>query len=193
MIVEFQNVLTRILADRAYREQFLRNPANALESYSLTEREREALREIPAAQVERYAASLLGKRAGEFARAVPLTRKVCPEITLRYMRWLEFNPSQQANHLLDPGLAEALRALDALRNELLADEGEAPYCADLLAYEVLFRCSSQDGEIRRLRSRYRIDLLCADIRRGLLPMDPDPAHVLYQFEESGIRWKHLPQ
>ena len=46
-----------------------------------------------------------------------------------------------------------------------------------------------DGTPRGLRCRFRIDLLAADIRRGLLPVDPAPEPTDLRFTAAGVQWR----
>jgi len=189
MIEDFQNAFVRILADSAFRTAFFANPDEVLQGFALTGKECKALLGIPAVSLERYAASLLVKRAEEFSRAVPLTIRISPGLATRYKHWLKDHPSPRNNSVLAPGLSEALRVLPFLAAELARDPSEAPYSADLYMFEVMRRSSFQDCQVRHMKSRYRTDLLVREIRKGWIPMDPDEFPVLFRFDESGAKWK----
>ncbi len=189
MIEEFQNVFVRVAVDSAFRSDFLANPERALTGFALSELERRSLMEISCVDLERYAGSLLAKRTAEFSRAIPLAMKVCPSLATRYTRWLETHPSPIKTDVLDPGLSEALRALTDLANDLAKDSAEASYSADLFKFEVLRRCSQQDGQVRFMKAQTRVDLLSDEIRTGLTPMDPDAFPVTFRFDRSTTRWK----
>ncbi len=189
MIEDFQNAFVRMIVDSAFRTAFFANPDEVLQGLALTAKERKALLGIPAVSLERYAISLLLKRAEEFSRAVPLTIRISCGLAKRYKRWLNDHPSPRNNSVLTPGLSEALRALPFLAGELARDPSEAPYSADLYVFEVMRRSSFEDRQVRHMKSRYRTDLLVREIRKGWIPMDPDEFPVLFRFDESGAKWK----
>lgn len=187
MLARFQDLFVRLCADAALRARFRADPAAVLDEADLGERERRALLGIPGDALERYARSLVEKRAREVAKVLPLTRRVAPSVLARYRAFLEQSPAEVADPALDPGAAEALRALSHLCRALRDDEGEAPYAPALLAFEVLRAASRADGQVRTLRCRYRADLLARDVEEGQLPVDPEPAPCLFRFSRAGMK------
>lgn len=189
MLSAFQDAFVALAADAKLRRAFAADPAAALEPFALEPRERAALVAIPGQLLDRYAASLIAKRWGEVARVVPLTLRISPKLGARYRAWLAGDPARALDTVLSPGVAEALRALAALRRALADDPGEAVYSPDLLAFEVLRRAATGDGAARFLTSRYRIHEIAADIERGVIPMDPDLRTTEVRFDRGGIRWR----
>ena len=162
----------------------------------VTTDDRQAIPEVLAALSEpdlrRYARGLRQKRWAEVAATVPLAARVLPELHARYDAWLRAHPPAARDSLLAPGAAEALRALPALADALPGDPGQAPYAAELLAFEVLAACSRADGTPRTLRTRVAIHDVVAELRRGLIPVDPEPDAHEYRFERGGPRHRRLP-
>ncbi|HWU89033.1 MAG TPA: Os1348 family NHLP clan protein, partial [Kofleriaceae bacterium] len=134
-MVGFQDAFVALVADAALRRRFVADPEAALDGYALDARERAALRGIPVETLDRFARSLIAKRWHELARVVPLTRRVSPRLRTHHRMWALEHPARTRDTVLPPGVAEALRAEAALR-DALADEGEAPYAADLWMLEV---------------------------------------------------------
>lgn len=192
MLGQFQNAFVRIAADARFRERFLDDPERALAGFELSARERRALCGVSGSALSRFAESLLTKRVRQLATAVPLTLRVCPSLPQRYRRWLAVNPAPRGLTVLPPGLAEALRAVAALRKEIDDDAAEAGYAGDLLTFEVCGSSSRLDACERDMHSRYRIDVMVDPLRKGLLPMDPDVAPTRYVFRRDGVAWHSLP-
>ncbi|MCE9578789.1 MAG: hypothetical protein K8W52_37035 [Deltaproteobacteria bacterium] len=174
----FQDAFVAIVADAALRRRFRVEPDAVLDGFALDADARAALRGIPLDELERFARSLVAKRWHEVARIVPLTARVAPSLGERYRAWVAEHPAPVSLALLSPGAAEARRALPALHAALAADDAEARYAADLLAYEVI---RATGGE---LRARYDLDAIAHEVARGLLSVDPEPAPRVYRFGRS---------
>jgi hypothetical protein len=71
----------------------------------------------------------------------------------------------------------------------LAHAREAPYAADLWTFEVLRAAARGDGAARVMTSRFAIDAIAAEIHRGLLPIDPDPAPTEIRFTRDRVMWR----
>ncbi|MBM3224128.1 MAG: hypothetical protein FJZ47_10030 [Candidatus Tectomicrobia bacterium] len=189
MLATWQNVLIRLVLDRSFRQQFSADPTQTLAPFALTPAGQQALLAIPYQDVERFAVSLMQKRWEQVQQVIPLSRRVCPSLQSRYCTWLGTHPAQVSHTVLDPGTAEAWRALPFLYAAVQADTAEAPYAADLLAFEVLRACARQDGQPRVLRSTFALHLLAQEIARGLLPTEPEHLPSVYRFDQRGIQWK----
>jgi hypothetical protein len=189
MLAALQDTLASLVTDARCRARFLADPDAALRGLELSEPERATLRALPADALERYAQGLLHKRSQELVSALPLTRRAVPSLAARYRRWLAIHPCPVADGVLDPGLAEGLRALPALWAELRDDPGQAIYAADLLAFELRRAAAAQDAQERQLRARFRVHELARSIGAGVLPLDPDPAATWYRFRRGGVDWR----
>jgi hypothetical protein len=152
----------------------------------------EVLGDLPVVDVRRYARGLRQKRGAELAATLPLATRVIGDLGTRYDVWLRDHPPAARDTLLSPGTAEALRALPALADALAGDPGQAEYAADLLAFETLAACSRADGLARALRTRFPIHALVAELRTGLIPIDPPLEAYEYRFERGGPRHRRLP-
>jgi hypothetical protein len=186
----WQEALAALLMDAALRERWIEAPSSALAPFALDSRELAMLAAIPRGTISRQAAMFAGKRTAEVMRFVPLTHRVSPTLPVRYREWLERHPPRAADHAIDPALAEALRALAPLRAELLADDGEATYAGDLLAYEVFSAASRQDGRPRLFASRFALHAIARELATEIVPADPDhdEPHE-YRYDAAGIRWR----
>ena len=154
--VGFQDAFVALVADGALRRRYAADPDAALDAYRLDGRARAALRAIPVETLDKLARSLVAKRWHELARVVPLTRRVSPRLRAHHRAWALEHPARARDTTLPPGVAEALRAETALRDALAADEGEAPYAADLWMLEVR-RAAARVGEpVPELASRFSI-------------------------------------
>ncbi|HEY3233986.1 MAG TPA: hypothetical protein VGJ84_04690 [Polyangiaceae bacterium] len=189
MLDAFQDLLAELATRRALRAEFRRDPASVLSSRDLDARERTALAALPAAALERYAASLVAKRWTDVRRIVPSTLRVYPRFRERYRAWALEHPAPLTDSVLPPGPKEALRALDPLRSEILRDPSLAPYTADLLAYEVLAACARSDGVLRTMSSLYPMHEIVRELRGPCIPIDPEPKKTLIRFSRTGARWK----
>jgi len=188
VLAALQDVLVAVATDRAARRRFARDREAVLAGYELGERELAALRALPLAAIERYAASLELKRWGELARVVPRTLRIAPSLPAIYRRWLGEHPAPAEDGVLSPGAREGLRALGELR-AALADDRHADYAADLVTYEVLGAATREDGVARGFTARFAVHDLARSIDRGLVPIDPEPAPHDYRFARARVAWR----
>src|SRR5262249_9508934 len=115
----FEDAYVALLADAGLRERFRRAGVAALSAFALSPREQATLERLPLAALDRCAASLVDKRWREVARVVPLTLRIAPRLERFYRTWVSFHPARATDTVLAPGVAEGLRALPALRRELM--------------------------------------------------------------------------
>ncbi len=177
-LAELQDQLARVVTDGAALAAFERAPG-------------EALGGLVVADVVRYARGLGRKRWDDVSAAVPLSAQVISNLDGRYEQWLAGHPAPAVDTVLSPGAAEALRALPDLARGIAADPGEAPWAAELLAFEVLLACSRADRRSRGFRTRFAVHAIAAELRRGLIPIDPAPEPHAYAFDARGARWKAM--
>ncbi len=190
MNASFQRLYVALLTDAGVRERFADAPEALGVEYGVDARGTAALRSIDPAQLDRFARSLVHKRFRGLAEVAPLTLRVWPRMKAEHRRWATRSPDPgDLDPRLPPGCVEGLRALPILRAAMAKDELSPSYGADLLAYEVLSCSSRRDLAPRELTARYRVDLLGAELRRGIVPMDPEPAPTRYLFEGDRARWK----
>jgi hypothetical protein len=187
--MSLEDAIVALAADRALRRRFADAGVSALGD--LDARSRRVLAELPIDALERYARSLVSKRWSDVARVVPLTCRIAPSIERRYREWLADHPAPPAAPSVAPAVVEALRALPILRAALARDEGEATYAPDLLSFEVLSACAREDGAPRILRTRFALHEIVADLRRGIVPIDPDDAPHEIRLERGGHRHRRI--
>jgi hypothetical protein len=176
MQVALHDVLVHLAADRRRRDRFFADPSGACAEWGVPAEAAAALQAIPRDRLERYAESLLAKRAAELATALPVTVRVFPPVLDLYRRWLARNPAPVADDVLTPGLREALRALPHLVPDL-----EPEWVAELAPYEALSRASARDGRRRTFTSRWPVHRLLREVAAGDIPVDPDPEPQRYVF------------
>lgn len=189
MLAEFQNALVALAVDRRLRRAFVIDATAALAQFELDERERATLRQLPSAELERYAQGLLAKRWSDVAQVVPLTLRIAPKVAQYYRAWLADHPAPASVTWLPAGLAEALRSEAAVRQRLVGDD-EPGYAADLWSFEIRRAATRRDGELRTLTCRYSITTIAHDIVGGLLPIDPPRQTTALRFTATEVTWRH---
>jgi len=189
VLADLEEALCALCTDAGLRRRLQKDGGPALAAFALTPDERAALLSIPAAALDRYAGSLLGKRSDELAAALPLSVKVVPSLPSRYRRLLARAPARFEESVLGPGLREGLRLLPVLRAELDADEGEAPWAGDLLAVEALRAASRADRQERFTHVRHDLRPVLVDLRRGLIPTEVAAARLAVLCDGAGARFR----
>ncbi|WP_435011201.1 hypothetical protein P12x_002502 [Tundrisphaera lichenicola] len=127
-LAESQRLLARLAVDAPLRARFRADPAAVADEFGLGPQEARTIAELPIAQIDGFAASLIAKRRGEVELLLPLTlRAVGPARFAALFRShaATFVPSGIKKHR-DDALAFA---------GLLAREVDKPWMADLLRFE----------------------------------------------------------
>jgi hypothetical protein len=192
VLPDLQNALAALVTEGALARRYAASAGEALEGLPLDAGARALLAALAPADVGRYAESLAYKRWDEVREALPLTAAIVPDLGARYRAWLLEHPAPAEDRLLAPGPAEALRALPALAAAIGDDPGQAPWAAELLAFETLRACSRSDGETRHLAAGHAVHELAAELERGLVPLDPAPAPHQYRFERARVGHRRRP-
>jgi hypothetical protein len=187
VIAGFQDALVALATDRALRRRFAMDGEAALAAFALEPRAKAALLAIPFEALDRYASSLEVKRWDEVARVVRHTLKIVPGLPQLYRAWLGAHPAPAVDGVQPPGVAEALRAMPAMRAALATDE-HAVYVADLYTYETFASARLADVP-RGFASRFALHAIVRELDAGVIPIDPDPAPYVYRFEPDRIRWR----
>ncbi len=190
MLAAFQDLLGLLATDAGTRARFADDREGFLRAFPSDEGDRRLLRAIALHDLARFADGLIAKRWQEVRRVVPLSLVVAPRLAVAYRTWLAEHPAPAQDTVLPPGPAEALRALPTLAGATL-HPALAAYAPDLLSFEVLSACSLIDGAGRRLRAGFAVHDIVADLRRGVLPMDPPPVPHEYRFERGGAQHRRL--
>jgi hypothetical protein len=190
LLALLQDALATIVTDGEVEEVYRRSPGEAIVAVAELDA-RDTLARMETAEVLRYARGLRRKRWDDVAAVVPLSVRVIGGLEGRYRTWLQAHPPEASDTVVPPGAAEALRALVDLADDLHQDPGEAPWAAELLVFEVLGICSRADGVSRGLQAQYAIHRIVAELRDGLVPIDPPLDPHAYAFGEAGVRMKRL--
>ncbi len=181
-------MFARLCCDAPFRNAFLQAPDQTLLGLGLDRAEQEALSSIPASDLQRYAQGLLKKRWRELAQVTPLSSRMSPGLALFYQQWLSQNPSPVEDSILGPGQHEGLRVLPFAHTNL-SQPIEAPYAADLFAYEVFLSTSKTDRTNRYLASPYALHTLIEAIENHTTPLSLPASPHRYRFTHKGVQWK----
>src|SRR4029450_12314298 len=94
-MAEMQACLARLYVDGAFRRLLALEPETGLSEYRLSTAEAQALRDLDAAAVERFARSLESKRRRRFAATYPLLFGLgAPAIERYYDRYCQLYPAR---------------------------------------------------------------------------------------------------
>jgi hypothetical protein len=188
-LAQLQEALARLVTEGALARVYERAPAEAIAAVAPDAGVREALAGLGVPDVARYARGLRRKRWEDLAATVPHSARVIGALSARYEAWLAAHPAVARDSVLPPGAAEGLRALAELTDGLSDDPGEAPWAAELLAFEVLAACSRADSVPRALEARHAVHAVIEELRAGLIPVDPPVDPHRYAFGAGGVRWR----
>lgn len=186
-----QALLVRLVTDAELRARWYASPAQVCDSLAIEPGARALMVDLACSSLNHAASSLLGKRVDEFRSVTRLTTLLCPELPARYRAWLAARPSPPCDDALDPGERNALRALPDLARALAEDERVPPFAADVLCFETLAAASRRDGGARRLRTRFDLPGVIAELRRGLIPLDPARATIELEFCGATYRVRQI--
>lgn len=166
---ETQALLARLFTDADLRRAFFEDPQRAAHGFGLTEIERDNLADLDRREVEEFARCLLGKRALDARKALPLTAKALGEKFDRLLFTVISEAPSQLRHRDD---AAALA-------RLLASGGVEPaWIGDLARFEMAFVLAARPGAFFLLR---RFAWPINDIARQLLagaPVEAAPCRRL---------------
>lgn len=152
---ETQTLLARLFTDAALRRAFFENPAATAAGFGLDPAEADRLSRLDRRAVDDFARSLLGKRALDARKALPLTAKALGAAFDPLLFEAIEGPPASARHRAD---AAALASL------LAARPGEPLWIGDLARYEMAFVDAARPGWLFMLR---RFDWPVDEIARRL--------------------------
>ncbi|GAC1401478.1 MAG: hypothetical protein NVSMB56_16580 [Pyrinomonadaceae bacterium] len=78
-VIEVQHALAELYTNAEVRARFFSTPLKVGKEFGLSESESCRLAQIPAAELDSFAASLVNKRLGEVVKLLPLTYRICGE------------------------------------------------------------------------------------------------------------------
>jgi hypothetical protein len=127
-LAEAQRLLARLSTDAPLRARFRANPAAVAGEFGLTPDEARTLSALPIAQLDDFAASLIGKRRGEVEMLLPMTfRAIGPARFASLFR-------RHASAYVPSGIKKHRDDAIAFAG-LLAREPDPPWLADLARLE----------------------------------------------------------
>lgn len=139
---ETQALLARIFTDAEARREFFDDRYRAARAFGLSETETEAIVALDKCEVESFARSLLGKRALDARKTLPLTAKALGQEFDRLLFEAIDGPPQPQRHRAD---AAALTRLLASRPM------DPPWIGDLARYEMGFVAAARPGAFFLMR------------------------------------------
>lgn len=160
-----QALLARLFTDASLRRAFFDTPQETARSFGLSETEAKTLARLDRRAVEDFARSLLGKRALDARKALPLTAKALGKDFDRLFFEAVQGPPAPRRHRAD---ASAFAAW-------LAESRQAPaWIGDLARYEMAFVAAAQPGAFFLLRRfRHAVDEIARQLRAGA-PVETKP-------------------
>ncbi|RTL86428.1 MAG: hypothetical protein EKK29_09405 [Hyphomicrobiales bacterium] len=137
-----QALLARLFTDARLRRAFFQAPQETARGFGLSDSEAAALAALDRREVEDFARSLLGKRALDARKALPLTAKALgPAFDALLFEAIEGPPAPERH-----------RADAAALATLLAERGASPaWIVDLARYEMAFVAAARPGALLLLR------------------------------------------
>jgi uncharacterized protein len=152
-----QILLARLFTDATLRRAFFAEPAQTATSAGLTETQARDVAAIDQREVEDFARSVLGKRALDARKALPLTAKVLGNDFDRLLFETIDGPVAPQRH----------RADAAVLAKRLEQENEPPWIGDLARYEATFLAAARPGAFLGLRRFvYPVDDIARRLRTG---------------------------
>jgi len=162
-LMQTQALLARLFTDAKLRRVFFNDPARALQSFGLSDEEAKTLAALDRREVEAFARCLLGKRALDARKILPLTAKALGADFDRLLYESIDGPPSRGRHRDDAG---------ALARLLASPKMEPAWIGDLARFELAFVTAARPGVFVR-----RFSWPVNDIARRLLagaPVDVAP-------------------
>lgn len=131
-LMRTQQILARLYTEAPLRERLFAEPRSVTEELQLTDTELELLMQLPAAQVDLFASSLVRKRAREVSKLLPVTARALGKSfePLFVAHAQTYRPLGIRKHF-DDALAFARFLRQRVRERALMD----PWTGDLARYE----------------------------------------------------------
>ncbi len=163
-LIETQALLARLFTDAQARAEFFADPGASARRFGLNSEEAASLARLDRRQLDDFARSLLGKRALDARKALPLTARALGE---------SLDPLLIAALAGPPGTRRTHGDAAALVRALVARQDDArPWLGDLARYEFAFLEAARPGGAFLLRRfAYPVDEIARQLSRGAAPVD----------------------
>lgn len=160
-----QAFLARLFTDSNLRRSYIARPAETAADFGLSEVQAAALAMLDRREVEDFARSLLGKRALDVRKILPLTaRALGAEFEGYFFESIDDRPAPQRSRADAASLARRLSRMN-----------ERSWIGDLARYELTFAEASRPGAFLALRRfDYAVDEIARRLRMGETPDSPLP-------------------
>jgi hypothetical protein len=139
---ETQVALARLFTDADLRRAFFEDPQGAAQGFGLSENEKATLAKLDRREVEEFARCLLGKRALDARKVLPLTAKALGQEFDRLLYEAMEGPSSPERHRGDAAALARLLASRAI---------EPAWIGDLARFEMAFVSAARPGAFVLLR------------------------------------------
>ncbi len=162
-LMQTQALLARLFTDADLRRAFFDDPQRTLRGFDLSEDEATALAALDKGEVEEFARCLLGKRALDARKVLPLTAKALGPDFDRLSREAIVGPPPPGRHRADAA---------ALARLLTSRKLSPGWIGDLARFEMAFVAAARPGVVLR-RFAWPVN----DVTRQLLagaPVDVRP-------------------
>ncbi len=161
-LAQTQTLLARLYTDAELRREFFDAPAAVADSFGLQGAEAQRLAAIDKVEVEAFARSLVGKRALDVRKTLPLTALALGNKFDALLRASIDGRLPEGRHRADA--AALSRRLDALAAQ---GKAEPEWIADLTRFELAFAVAAHSGATLFFRRfRYDVARLAASLSRG---------------------------
>ncbi len=177
--------LARLFTDSRLRRDFFEAPQETARGFGLSDPEAAALASLDRREVEDFARSLLGKRALDARKALPLTAKALGERFDRLLFDTIDGPPAPERHRADA---------TALAKRLAEREADPPWIGDLARYETAFLAAARPGAFFLLRRfAFPVDEIARALLAGM-PVEARPrarVGVWLRAPRGRLHWRLL--
>jgi hypothetical protein len=157
-LMETQALLARLYTSADMRRAFFDDPAAVARAHGLDEDAARAIAMLDQREVEHFAHSLLGKRALDARKILPLSASVLGKSFDALLREALIGPPSRERHRADAS---------ALVRVLAGRDMEPPWICDLARYELAFAAAARPGAVLLLRRfAYPVEAIARQLLAG---------------------------
>jgi hypothetical protein len=157
-LMETQALLARRFTDAKARRVFFEDPRSSARRFGLSEDDAETMAALDKREVEAFSRSLLGKRALDARKTLPLTAKALGKDFDRLLHDAIDGPPQPRRHRADAAALARLLASRAM---------DPSWIGDLARYEMAFAAAARPGAVFLVRRfAYPVDMVARQLLAG---------------------------